>query len=378
MGAGPAGSAAALAALRRDPAARVLMLDAAAFPRDKVCGDGIAPHVFDVLGELGVDCDRLVAGTQPITGLRLRSPGGQVAARPLARPAHVVPRRTFDERLVRAAVAAGAVLRRHRVRSVTASADGVQLDNAVRARVLIGADGAESVVRRAIGAKARRKRTVAIALRGYAPADSWPPGEQLLTMTATHWPAYAWVFPIGDGLANIGYGELLQDTSPSRAQLVRRLHELLPDARPSRLRGHRLPLSTGRPNVAHGPVLLVGDAASLINPLTGEGIFYAVLSGALAGAAAVSSDPARAYRSGLRCQLGRHLRHTDVLARLGDRPVMLDAAISAARNRQRAFDNLVEIGLGSGRLACSSAAAVAAEFVRHGASRFGDRQPLED
>ncbi len=102
VGAGPAGASAALAARQCQPRARVLLLDAASFPRDKVCGDGVAPHALDMLARLGVDRNELVAGSNPVTRLRLRSPGGSTAARLLARPAYVVTRLSFDDRLVRA------------------------------------------------------------------------------------------------------------------------------------------------------------------------------------------------------------------------------------------------------------------------------------
>ena len=359
VGAGPAGSTAALAALRADPSARVLLLDAADFPRDKVCGDGVAPHALDVLSGLGVDVDALVVGTRPITALRLVSPRGVEAARTFARPAAVVPRALLDERLVRVAVDAGAVLRRHRVRTIATVGGAVLVDGTIRARAVVGADGAESVVRRHCGARPARAGTVAIALRGYATAGPWRDGEQSLTMTAEHWPAYAWAFPVGDGTANVGYGQLVRTTTPTRAHLTERLHDLLPGLPPLRLRGHRLPLSTGRPDVGHGRVLLTGDAASLINPLTGEGIYYAVLSGGLAGAAALTADPADAYRRALRRCLGRHLRHTDLLARLTARPWPLDVATAAARDDRGAFDRFVEIGLGAGVLDVHLALAMA-------------------
>jgi geranylgeranyl reductase family protein len=358
VGAGPAGSTAAIAALRADPAARVLMLDAAAFPRDKVCGDGVAPHALDVLAGLGVAVAGLVAGTAPVGALRLVSPRGVQARRSFARPAAVVPRALFDARLVRAALAAGAVLERRRVRTVVQDGTAVVVDGVLRARTVIGADGAESVVRRQCGAGRPGAGTVAVALRGYAPAAPWPPGEQRLVMTTAHWPAYAWVFPVGDGTANVGYGELLRATPPTRAQLTRRLHDLLPGLPAVPLRGHRLPLSPGRPGVGHGRVLLAGDAASLINPLTGEGIYYAVLSGALAGTAATTPDPAGTYRNALRRRLGRHLRHTDALARLTRRPPLVDLATRAAGTDQRTFDRLVEIGLGAGTLDLHLAAAM--------------------
>lgn len=361
VGAGPAGSAAALAARRAG--ADVLLLDSAEFPRDKVCGDGVAPHALDVLTVLGVDVDALVADSEPVRTLKLVSPTGTVARRATRRSGWVVPREVFDARLRRAALDAGVRTRRHTVRRVTPGPGGVDIEvvgaAGIHADVVIAADGAESVVRRQLMGGRPRPGTVALAIRGYAPSDAWPASEQLLTMTVQHWPAYAWAFPIGDGRANIGYGEVLRGTPPTRAHLLSRLHELLPGVEPTRLRAHRLPLSTGRVRTPDGRVLLAGDAAGLINPVTGEGIFYAVLSGALAGAAAVGgADPGRAYRVALRRALGVHFGHTDTLARLSRWPWVLDAGLAAARDQQRVFDDVVDVGLGDGRVGVRTAAGV--------------------
>jgi flavin-dependent dehydrogenase len=97
VGAGPAGATAALAARVVRPGARVLLLDRAAFPRDKPCGDGVAPHVLDVLGELGVT--GLLADRVPVRRLEL-SRGGTGVGRDMVRPAYVVPRTVLDARLV--------------------------------------------------------------------------------------------------------------------------------------------------------------------------------------------------------------------------------------------------------------------------------------
>src|SRR3954452_24962650 len=104
IGAGPAGSPAALAAARAG--ARVVLLDRADFPRDKPCGDGIAAEAVDVLEALGAT--GVTHGYSPIHRLRLVSPSGDAVARDLPRPAYTVPRRVFDARLVDAAVASGA------------------------------------------------------------------------------------------------------------------------------------------------------------------------------------------------------------------------------------------------------------------------------
>jgi geranylgeranyl reductase family protein len=358
IGAGPAGAAAALAARRGG--ARVLLLDRADFPRDKPCGDGIAAEALDVLAGLGVT--GVTDGYPPVPRLRLVGPGGAAVTRPLPRAAHTVPRRIFDARLVEAAVAAGAELRRHTVRAVRD--DGrVHLDGRYTADVVIGADGANSVVRRALGHRPNPDGHLAVAIRGYARSDG---AEQHIVTTSARWPAYAWSFPIGDGTANVGYGEVLRGGALSRSYLLERLAHLLPGAVPESLRAHHLPLSTRRPPPAAGRVLLAGDALSLINPFTGEGIFYAVLSGALAGAAAAAGPErvAERYAGALRARLGRHLRHSGIVAMLSRRPAVVDAAVRAARSDQAVFDRMVALGLGDGVFDLRTIGRIAGELTR--------------
>lgn len=356
VGAGPAGTAAALAARRLG--ASVLLLDRATFPRDKACGDGIAAHTLDLLRDLGVT--GVADGYAPVPALHLVGPGGAAVARRLSRPNYTIPRAVFDARLVDAAVAAGATLVRHPVHTIEERADRVVLDGQFSAGTVVGADGAYSLVRRGLGQPANPEGHVALAIRGYAPALDG--AEQLIvTAPATQWPAYAWSFPIGDGRANIGYGEVLRGTALSRAHLLDRLAALLPGVdvgRADGLRAHHLPLSTHRPIPGRNRLLLAGDAYSLINPFTGEGIFYAVLSGSLAGRAAAhaaragvaGAAPARLYGQALRRRLGRHLRHSRLAARLTGRARVVDAAVRAAARDQRAFDSIVDLGLADGLL----------------------------
>jgi len=355
VGGGPAGSAAALAARLRRPDARVLLLDRSDFPRDKACGDGIAAHGRDELAKLGVP--DLIADYKPTTRLSVVSPGGATVSATVARPNHVVPRKVFDTRLVDAARAQGVEVRRHKVRALTQHGGTVDVDG-IRARAVVAADGAGSTVRRLLGVPMSAQRHTAIAVRGYAdlpPGSERADGVQFIAMQKHGWPAYAWSFPIGDGTTNIGFGLMLPRLRaagrPGKEVLHGRLAALLPDLSGRDLLAHHLPLSTGRPATpGRGRVLLAGDAASLINPLTGEGIYYALLSGRLAGIAAVGapSNPLGAYRSGLRQALGSHLRTTDLLARASQSPRFMDAAIATAARSTAVFDLIVEVGLGSG------------------------------
>jgi len=354
VGAGPAGSTAAAAALRARPDATVLLLDRSDFPRDKSCGDGIAPHVFDVWDRLGESWD--FADHPPVWSLRLDSGRAQVQRR-MRRPARVVPRYTFDAALVQAAVRRGAELRRHRVRAIRMMPDHVVLDDHIAARTVVAADGAHSAVARAACASGCFTGRSAFALRGYAPTPRSRRGTQVIRFGTERQPSYAWSFDRGDGWANVGYGEVVQerrDQVPlSRELMLQGLRTLLPGATEGAVqwRGHHLPLSQSRFAHPGGRIVFAGDAAGLVNPLTGEGIYYAVATGALAGCAVVTTPShvaAQRYRAGVRRLLSRHLRTTTAAAALAGHGRLLDLGLAAAHADQRAFDDLVEIGLGRG------------------------------
>ncbi|WP_207208833.1 geranylgeranyl reductase family protein [Nocardioides oleivorans] len=383
VGAGPAGSSAALGALAEDPSLRVLLLDRSDFPRDKSCGDGIAPQAIDVLAEVGAA--DVVAGWAPVRHLELAR-GDVRVSRTMRREAYVIPRAVLDARLVERAVERGAVLERHRATSLTTGPHGPVVSGDIAGRVVVGADGAHSLVRRALLGDRRQQR--AIAIRGYAPTTDAVRGRQVIRYGARRHPSYAWAFDRGDGWANVGYGELLppereRGSAPSRKLMLDQLEALIPGVAGSggEWRGHHLPLSGWRWHQPDGPVLLVGDAAGLINPMTGEGIYYAVASGVAAGRAAARSlaagDPDGAgarHRAEVRGLLGRHLRHTWTASRLAQSPRVVDAGIRAAAGDQHVFDSLVEIGLGGGRIDARLAGGLLHSLIRP-ARPTGAREP---
>ena len=331
VGAGPAGSTAALVLARSG--ARVALADKAAFPRDKACGDLVGPRGVQVLADLGLRVPDAGQGSDLLavgpSGRRSRLP----AFTGRSYPGHgiIVPRLVLDHALREAAVAAGAVPVRARITAVEAaragrvdaviSSDGQRLAG----EVIIAADGALSPVARMAGMLDPQTALWGFAIRAYVPAAV--PLPLLVLLDASPWriyPGYGWLFPGADGQANVGIGVGLghdRRQAPLRGDLARlvallgRHGDLSPDAQPGPVMGGWLRMGgTGAPPAA-GNVLLVGDAAGLINPLQGEGIGPAMVSARLA-AEAVLADAARAghvYTEAIEAALGRYMAGASAL-----------------------------------------------------------------
>jgi geranylgeranyl reductase family protein len=313
VGAGPAGSATAYHLARQGRS--VLLLEKTAFPREKVCGDGLTPRAVKALIGMGIDTSpgngwarnnglRIIGG-----GMSLEMPWPDLSTFPgqgLTRT-----RRDFDELLARRAQAAGVTLResttvlrpvRHertgRVEGVLAQSrepDGAKGPEAVyRAPLVVAADGNSSRLAVAAGRERRDDRPMGVAVRTYfrSPfsADEWLESHLELWDGNRLLPGYGWVFGLGDGRVNVGLGIL--DSSPAfgkvdyKALLTRWLgqlgerYEFTEPTEP--IRGAALPMAFNRvPHYADG-LLLVGDSAGMVNPFNGEGIAYAMESGQIA------------------------------------------------------------------------------------------------
>jgi geranylgeranyl reductase family protein len=313
VGAGPAGSVAALVLARGG--ARVALVDKAAFPRDKACGDLIGPRGVQVLTDLAVAVPDAGRGTD----LLAVGPSGRRSRLPAypgrSYPGHgiVVPRLELDHALREAALAAGATGVKARITAAERGADGTVTavlasdGRRLAGEVIIGADGALSPVARAAGMLDSGAALWGFAVRAYVPAQV--PLPLLVLLDSRPWriyPGYGWLFPGSQGQANVGIGvgmggirrrvALRSDLARLCAVLAER-GDLAPGAATGPVIGGWLRMGgTGTPP-ARGNVLLVGDAAGLINPLQGEGIGPAMVSARLAGDAVLASLGAASMRA---------------------------------------------------------------------------------
>ncbi|MGY1833846.1 geranylgeranyl reductase family protein [Blastococcus sp. SYSU DS0510] len=329
VGAGPAGSAAAAWAARADR--DVVLADAAVFPRDKTCGDGLTPRAIAELDHLGLGIwARSKARNR---GLRaagfgreweLPWPGG-------AFPDHgsAVPRTELDARIRQVAVDAGA-LPVDDARAVDVERDGdrvraVVLEGAdgetrtIGCRRLVVADGVRSPLGRMLGREWHRDTAYGVAARSYVRSgrsdDEWISSHLELRGTEGELlSGYGWVFPLGReaGEVNLGVGTLATARRPAGVQL-KALLEFYAESRraewqldgPVReVTSALLPMGGAVSGVAGRNWALVGDAAGCVNPLNGEGIDYGLETGRTLAGLLDEDDWASAWPATLRRHYG--------------------------------------------------------------------------
>jgi geranylgeranyl reductase family protein len=296
VGAGPAGSTTAYRLAQGG--ASVLLLDRARFPRDKPCGGGLTGRALKLLP---FPVDPVVEEAAGTFEIRLRY--GPRFVRTSAEPLALMTQRSrLDAFLAEQAAAAGADFRDGvRVDEVGADAAGVAVragGQTIRGDVLIGADGANGVTAKALGLA--REVEHGVALEGNVPhciARRERYAGRMVVELCVVPGGYGWVFPKGDHV-NVGVGGWRTAGPALRVALQRLCAEHgLPWDRVESLRGHRLPLRRAATTLARGRSLVVGDAAGLVDPVSGDGMYEAFLSGKLA------SDPALDLLAGRRSSL---------------------------------------------------------------------------
>jgi menaquinone-9 beta-reductase len=372
VGAGPGGSATAHYLAQRG--ARVALIDKAAFPRDKTCGDGLTPRAVAVLQDMGLT-ERLAPNSQTIRRFevvapnRRRTVAGIPGTQTLPDFAWVVPRLALDDAIRQRALDSGAVYFAESQVDDIAIATGqasvrfthAGQTEAIQARHVVIATGANTALLVKLAILNAQPPTM-VAARAYFEGlrdleDTWQ-----LRFDGVPLPGYGWIFPTGPGAANIGAGFYAHKRAGSAAETFKHfvanpaLRAMLSSARQiSPMKGYPLRCDFARAPTHGERVLLVGEAAGLVNPLTGEGIDYALESGRIAAAHLSrmlqgDGDTAQArasYDADLRAHFQSLFEFCELVRdRLCDKAWLLNVLVGVANRRPALRSKLALVVLG--------------------------------
>ncbi len=304
VGGGPAGSSCAVFLGRRG--IKTLLVDKASFPRDKACGDGITGKSYEVLKELGVEDEIIKNQHMETSGMLTSSPSGASLNTRSERETdkkkvYVCKRQIFDNILFQEAKKKAVTIENFSVTDLiienrkVVGIRGVGKDceeKEFRAKVVVGADGANSIVARKLGLNDFQTDRSFVAVRAYyenvAETQDLIEFHFLEDLT----PGYFWIFPAGGNVSNVGVAVVAGDVPKRRLNLKTKLEDIVKNSRfaprfvnakqISEIKGWNLPTGAQKRKRAGDGFILVGDAASLIDPFTGEGIGNALVSGKLA------------------------------------------------------------------------------------------------
>ncbi len=313
IGAGPAGSTCAISALAATGEMSIALVDQATFPRDKACGDGVRLDAALLLKNLGLD---EIFEDRPLIGdIRATVPEGfeylqtiveaENPDEPDARDYYIVERTVFDDFLCRSAIDKGAEdYTGHRFVQAEQSDSGefwtLDLTDPfgatiqIRSRILIGADGAASRVRRITGQAKNSDVHMSVGLRAYADFEDFTENAMRFDMLKSLIPGYGWLFPLVNRRCNIGIGIAQSDYKLGKHKLEYFLDDYIQFLQAegitiknvTGIKNHPLPLYSQALSLLPTPgSALIGDAAAMISPLTGEGIHYGMWAGYLLGEA---------------------------------------------------------------------------------------------
>jgi geranylgeranyl reductase family protein len=365
VGAGPVGTV--TAAILAGSGCRVLLLDKAEFPRDKVCGDAIGLNTINLLSRAGLAlesrtgafhwCDRF-------RGVSLRGYVFEGSLTEYATLAYIIPRKILDHTLWELALQRGVEFERLCVtepivkQDVVCGIRGKFGDKIVerRARITIAADGAHSAIAQSLRRGKAADKHYAVSVRAYFGGVQGSDRQMDFYATSTGFPGYGWLFPIGDGKANVGIGFRLDALRRSGRTLRQEFDQFIADPRVAgrlsqaepvgRVQGWTLPLTSQPLQRAYAGALLVGDAGAFVCPLSGGGIHRGIVSGKLAAEVALealqkddySLKELGKFEARWRRVLGKGLWRKLVLQRVLSWPGVVDLALE---NMER-----------SGRIAC--------------------------
>ncbi|SMG13053.1 geranylgeranyl reductase family [Marivirga sericea] len=365
VGAGPAGFACAYQLRNQD--LKIAIIDQATFPRDKICGDALSADVVNQLyrmeESLGEKFEkfaekidshgvRFVAPNHTSLAINYQNPNQGNAA------GYISKRLDFDHFLFQEIENQSNVeiFQGEKVLDILSSSDGIELNTATAkfsGSIIVGADGAHSIVNRKLGNIKVEKDHYCAGIRQYYEGVSGFHEDQHIEL---HFykellPGYFWIFPLPNGQANVGLGMLSSEVSKRKIDLKKALTDLIQSKPHLRNRfknsiplekpqGFGLPIGSKKRPISGDRFLLLGDAASLIDPFTGEGIGNALRSGRIAAEYIIkafenqnfTSDALKQYDKMIYHKMWNELRVSRQLQKLLKYPRLFNFVVKQANN----------------------------------------------
>ncbi|MEM4633544.1 MAG: geranylgeranyl reductase family protein [Candidatus Anstonellaceae archaeon] len=373
VGAGPSGSS--CAALLAKKGCKVLLLDEAVFPRDKPCGDAIGGKALSVMSRLGIENEIASKGFLRNSGIVFSSPCGHEVEIPLVANGtkmsggFVCKRADFDSILfanaskycevLQGAEVVDLIFDDGKVCGVKARCNGKEME--FHAKLVVGADGANSIVARKTGCFKIEPLHYCSAIRGYYSGVGGLRGNIEIHFLPEALPGYFWIFPLSSSEANVGIGMLLSEIIARRLNLEQVLYKCMQSARfagrfqsarlEGKLQGWSLPLASARRRCAGNGFILVGDAASLIDPFSGEGIGNGMKSAAIAAdvlgerlsKGEISEQDCLEYENALWKEIREDVKNSYNMQRLGKNRWLLDFIIGKAKKSEKIREELASM-----------------------------------
>ena len=378
IGAGPSGSNAAISYKKLNPDLKIALVDKAIFPRDKSCGDAFGPGVISALKRFGNE--HILEGEPEVVSTTLFGPkniGIQNYIPEVKNKedsiVYVIPRLDLDNRILNLAKEEEVeTFEGYRFSKffINEESVSVEIENEEKekyildAKLLVGADGANSRVRKSLNLKQNSDWNKAIAIRAYIDSPNYleifKERTLMFEINVSAIKGYAWAFPSKGNLLNIGIGVPLSVFKKEKMDIKNLLDEFVKTLESRGVivenlrmeKSFMLPFASSRPKLAHNRVALIGDAGSMINPMSGEGIFYGMEAGFLLAnethqlineSASMLNTGITKYEKVFNKRFGKHFLSCSLARLVFQSPFMTKRLLNIASLDQHTIDFVVEL-----------------------------------
>jgi menaquinone-9 beta-reductase len=370
-GGGPAGSACALCLAKSG--LKITMIDKTSFPKNKICGDALS---IDVIRQLPKLSEKLAGKFTKIknkissSGLRIYGPSGELLELEIKSRdnscGYIMRRPAFDN-MLHECVTENPSLNFYKncsAESVKKYSDHISIltsSGEINGKILVGADGANSVISRYVHKHTKSKKHLCVGIKSYYKnvEGFHPDGYIELHFYKNLLPCYLWIFPMHGNEANVGLGLMHNDLLKSKLSLKQIMFDIISEhpvvsprfknaQRISPVEAWPLPLAMDKKMISDERILLIGDAAGLIDPFTGEGVGNAIRSGRIAADHILncfkentfSASFNKAYDKEIYKRMWNELRISSSIQKILRYPKLIDFIIHKA-NKNNSFRNML-------------------------------------